>query len=357
MLHVAGMWQVLVLMVFITVVRMTTSSDDNDDDDVSFSTNVMSSRNDSRGVYICITGQLSRLELTNKIYKLIKPLHERLGYDIYIGLALATNTSHFTNVNNGDKMRLTYSLSKATKRLLNIDGVKEVRHFLPQHSKKIYVNKWYKLQLDNDKTIRRVRNHARQYKTLQLCSDWHNISQFAQIAVRVRDDVLFERIDVNEAVRETLKSGDIVTARCDAWGGINDKVAFIPSSLYRDFFLLPYEKYLKFNAHLPQLNPEKYYQYAYSTSRIKMTSLNSLYVAKAVTRIKPGQHFSKGSVSLNDDDSRICHVTSNPHKSFSPGCDEAFASGSGVPTPSLHNPGTYLSSSEFGVAYETECWL
>jgi hypothetical protein len=328
--------------------------------------------NSKKMVYVCITGQLSRLELANKINKLLKPLH-KLGYSMNIGLALTTDTSHFTNINNGDKMRLTTSIRQVTRWLLNVAGVEEVRHFLPQHSKDMYANLWYKAHLDNDNSISRVQNHARQYKTLQYCNEWSNIAQVTELTVRIRDDVLFERIDVPDIVHQTLHSAAVVTSTCDAWAGINDKVAFLPSSKAQQFFHSPYEKYLTFDAKIPALNPEKYYNYVYSELGYPLQSVSSLYVSKAVTQlIPPGEEVASTWVSrirrfMNISKSRgdhhhasggaFCRVSSNAHKSFSPGCDAAFASDvAGTPVESTEKPGTYLSSPSFGVSYETKCW-
>jgi hypothetical protein len=315
-----------------------------------------------RGVYVCITGQLSRLELGNKVNKLLKPLH-RLGYTIYIGLALTTNTSHFTNINNGDKMRLTSSIDQTTRRLYKVAGVEEVRHFLPHHSEDMYANMWYKQRLDNDNSLSRVKNHARQYKTLQYCNDWPNISQLTELTVRVRDDILFERINLPEIVHQTLATGAVITSSCDAWAGINDKVAFLPSSKSHVFFHLPYYTYLTFDAQIPALNPEKYYNYVYSNCGLTLQSVSSLYVAKAVTALQVPTYEQKivnkdnyNSLSDSKDQAYYCRVTSNVHKSFSPGCTAAFAADAGTPTASIANPGFFLSSPSFGVAYETKCW-
>lgn len=323
-----------------------------------------------KGVYVCITGQLSRVELGNKIKKLLKPLN-RLGYHTYIGLALTTDSPHFTNINNGDKMRLLTSIGQATHRLLNTAGVKEVRHFMPQHSEDMYANMWYKQHLDNDNSISRVKNHARQYHTLQYCNEWSNISQFTDLTIRVRDDILFERINVPEIVQHTLQTGAVVTSTCDAWAGMNDKVAFLPSTKSKDFFHLPYEKYHTFHAEIPALNPEKYYHHVYSSVRFPMSSVSSLYVAKAITQILPEpedkllnnwrQTFNfKGGRNNNNNfktnNYSLCQVISNVHKSFSPGCDAAFAADAGTPTASIQNPSTFLSSPSFGVTYKTKCW-
>ena len=328
------------------------------------------STNAHKGVYVCITGQLSRLELSNKISKLLKPLN-RLGYHTYIGLALTTDSPHFTNINNGDKMRLMTSIKQATRRLLHVSGVEEVRHFLPQHKKDMYTNMWYKQHLDNDNSVSRVQNHARQYRTLQYCNEWSNISQITQLTIRVRDDILFERINVPDIVQSTLQSGTVVTATCDAWAGMNDKVAFLPSIQSQAFFHLPYETYLNFNAKISALNPEKYYHYVYSSHGLQLTSISSLYVAKAITQQLPEDTtlMEKWSAKTQPYMSlfnfkkihkkykpSLCQVTSNAHKSFSPGCVAAFAADAGTPIASIANPGTFLSSASFGVTYKAKCW-
>lgn len=325
--------------------------------------------NKTKSVYVCITGQLSRLELGNKIKKLLKPLH-KLGYNMYIGLALTIDSTHFTNINNGDKMRLILSRDQATRKLLSVPGVQEVRHFLPHHEKNIYANMWYKQRLDNDNSLSRVQNHARQYKTLQYCNQWPNFSKLTSLTIRVRDDILFERIRVPDIVERTLSSGAVVTAACDAWAGMNDKVAFLPSVVANQFFHVPYERYLTFNAKIPALNPEKYYQYVYSDTGFQLQSEPSLYVAKAVTNLIPAkpvassgifQHLSGSrrlfsSTRSSQSEAFLCQVSSNAHKSFSPGCEAAFGPGAGQATLSATEPNTSLSSPAFGVSYQSKCW-
>lgn len=355
-----------ILSVFVVVMSTNIASQ---------SAQLNSSGMQSRGAYICITGQQSRLELTNKVDKLLKPLHE-MGYKVYIGLALATGSSHFTNVNNGDKMKLISSIDQAMQRLRSVPGVQEVRYFPPYYDKNIYVNMRYKDKLDNANSVLRVKNHARQYKTLQYCNEWHNISLITQLTIRVRDDILFERVDVPMIVNRVINTGAVVSAACDAWAGMNDKVAFLPSSISTQFFQLPYSTYVTFNASINALNPEKFYSYAYS-SGISMESDPDLFVAKAVTQLLPtldqkskhsrNKHFRKfkhGGTSAHaikesfqeDPKNYLCNVISNPHKSFSPGCEVAFKFAPAENIPSEANKGNFLSPISFGVSYKSKCW-
>ena len=78
--------------------------------------------------YICLTGQLSRLELKNKISQIITPLHN-MGFGLYIGLVISTGPTRYVNNDNGDKMRLFTSLSQVRQTLWNVSGVKGVKHF------------------------------------------------------------------------------------------------------------------------------------------------------------------------------------------------------------------------------------
>jgi len=133
-------------------------------------------------------------------------------------------------------MRLVPSLDHAMSVLRGVKGVKEVMHYPPQHPRKMFVNVKYLSNLNNKNKEARVPNHARQYQSLQFCNKWPLIEKLTQMTVRIREDVM----NISEIV-SVVEQGRMATSSCDSWGGINDKVAFLPSSYAHTYFHYPYE--------------------------------------------------------------------------------------------------------------------
>ena len=258
---------------------------------------------DNRNVFVCITGQLSRLELRNKIDKLFLPLHDR-GYKLFIGLALTTHTtSRYTNNNNFDKMSLYTSIGQAKQTLMEVSGVVEVRHFSGVNNLRDqnFLNDYYYQSLGNNSN--RAQNHANQYQILQSCNQWPGISNQSAFIVRMREDAYIHRMHL-EPIISQAQGGAVVTTGCDSWGGINDKMAFGPSRS-SDFFLSPYEYYKSLNEVVPNLNPEKVYQHCYTASGYNLSTTNDYSVTKAAVRILRN-HSHQGSSK------KMCSVGGKP---------------------------------------------
>ena len=256
--------------------------------------------NKHRSAYICITGQLSRLELHNKINQLFSPLHA-LGYSLYIGLALSEGVPNFSNNNSGAKLALKKSISDVISELSSVKGVKEVRHYPPRFDQLKFNSNYEKLLgtdvylTDNDTVIldtyitnqaELAFNNARQYKTLQYCNNQRNIESETDFIVRVRDDALMFRLDLRQ-ILELVYNGAVVTSKCDQWKGINDKMAFAPSSRASNFFNVPYEEYLTFDVsplNITALNAEQFYNIAYKKHGFRLVSSDAIVVTKAATR-------------------------------------------------------------------------
>lgn len=259
------------------------------------------SRKKQKAVYICITGQLARLELKNKIQRLLVPLR-LMGYTFHIGLALSytRHDPHYTNKNNGDMMQLYTTLEDAIDELANVTGVEKVVPLHIDHSKILYINEKYRVQLSNNNTkYSRAKNHIRQYRTLASCDHGRHFIQAPDFVVRIREDVLIEKINISH-ILSNVQKGMIVTSECDKWRGMNDKVAILPASLAHDYFTLPSSNYDDFNETIEALNPETYYNYTYSSYGLPLGNVDSFSVTKAVTRRVP--------TNITH-----CYVGGNPH--------------------------------------------
>jgi hypothetical protein len=276
----------------------------------------------TKKVYLCITGQLSRLELHNKIQHLLLPLHS-LGYTLYIGLALSESSPQFSNKNNGAKMRLKPSIKHVIRELQSVKGVKKVKHFPPQFHDLKFNAKYDTIlgnytEVDKDKRVVQknyldnqpvlAANNARQFKTLQSCNKWPDIDKKTDFLVRVREDVLIFKMDMSR-ILSLLAAGAVVTSQCDAWRGINDKLAFVPSLRASDFFNIPYQEYLTFdnkNHHIQKLNAETMYKIAYLKNGFILRSTDALVATKAMTTLKTEKTSPPAA------DGNNCTVIGNP---------------------------------------------
>lgn len=290
-------------------------------------------------VFVCITGQIARLELQNKIDKLFLPLYDR-GYTLYIGLALTTRkTANFVNNDNGDKMQLFKSIDEVLTTLMNVRGVAAVRHFDKVNNvihvpyNEVYQHSLaFKPGVDN---VTRAKLNAHQLKVLQYCNQWPKVSNSSSFFVRMREDTLISHIDLDPIIKQAER-GAVVTTACDAWRGINDKIAFGPSSRAKEFFLLPFKFYLTLSKVVQSFNPEQLYRKVYSEHKFKLIASHQYVVTKAVVKeLKQNgptkeakaaaqsvmsnynQPFAEESVML---EKKMCEIKGNPFKPYSANC-------------------------------------
>lgn len=246
--------------------------------------------NKKERIYICITGQFPRLELSNKIEKVIKPL-SKLGYVMNVGLSLRVFTpgspAYFSNHNETkDRMQLIPTVRQAFNELLRVKDVEEARHFSPQHPG--YLRLYRKRRAGNlmaeDNDYTRSVNYARQYQMLQKCNEW--IPRDAVFAVRIREDALIKDINFSEVISLTL-NGNLVTPSCTSNAhSINDKIAFFPASMAEKYFKLPFEGYDRGQKLFKNKMPSRHYYDVYKAHGLKMATSN-IPVSKVFTERDP----------------------------------------------------------------------
>jgi hypothetical protein len=252
---------------------------------------------------------------------LFTPLHDR-GYKLYIGLVLTVNTSaRYVNKDNGDKMRLYTSISEVKRSLMNVSGVIGVKHISNvTKNGKVYFNKFYQKSLWYVNTSERVKLNAQQYGMLQYC-DQPKMTNSSSFFIRMREDTFIDSIELDPII-EMAQSGSVVTTACDAWWGINDKIAFGPSSLASDFFLLPFQYYLGFREVIDNFNPEQLYMHTYQEKGFNLTSTADFVVTKAVTSVK--EENTVPQKYDNDIDAQkkklVCDVRANPFQKYAKKC-------------------------------------
>lgn len=254
-------------------------------------------------MYICITGQLSRLELKNKAEKLFRPLVD-LGFKLKVGLALSTFGNKFSprfcgsrtickNATNedGDKMQLFTSIEHAARYLLTINGVEEVKHFLDVDNNEEMLREQERRGGDKSRSHIRFQvlslkqNRHQWYRTISTCRNWLGYSEMTMngFVIRTNEDTMIETIDL-QSIINNVTSGIVVTPACDSFNGMNTRIAFVPSDTADAFLQLPFVKYRSTVGVHKITKPGSYFKKIYLTGGIrKMNRDHNLSVTRGIT--------------------------------------------------------------------------
>ena len=272
--------------------------------------------------YVCITGQLGRLELANKIEKFIQPLTEKTG--VIVKLALTQGESHFTNSFDGshitDSVKSSARMSiNDAREILHKHGVKQtivtvpfLNVSIPVHTEYIHaLDKRDWLSRDPTYNIRRERNHKRQYETLDSCKiqkrDGFVYKNEPRYTFRIREDTFFIKMDIDKVLhqldqatiqgtkletrpkhqRYTLyppltRGNSIYTQKCANWYGINDKFAALPGHTSNLYFETPLKAFksgkIVYDFQTWGMNPENFYMNSYKSKNILLRYISAVAV-------------------------------------------------------------------------------
>lgn len=227
--------------------------------------------------FVCINGQLERLELENKLETLLNPIRQDIGGSVDIALILTDNEAIYTKAYVSEqraKHQPAFHTYQEATEYLTSRGFNVVTKGPVNHSKNPTVYREYLqrlAQLAGPKKIndpefyaydkRRAQNHVRQAIAGEQCyrammSSGRDYSK--GIVARWRDDVGFlNRLDITkfhnwlkdpppvdeEYDLAVYKENDfrptLVTPFCRNWQGLNDRGAFVhPQGAYK-FFMAP----------------------------------------------------------------------------------------------------------------------
>jgi hypothetical protein len=246
----------------------------------------------NRRGFICLTGQLARVEVESKIENIVKPMKNSGFGAVDLVFVVDSQLNHRTNAKrkkgNSKGLRsveffknsttLLDAVERSSKALLDT-----VRYVEADHLAEVDVSMRYVRDLDSNYqesdmafAKQRAQNHARQYKQYQGCLDAikeNTVSAGAyDIIVRVRDDLYVAKpINIAE-VMETIVPNSIITSKCDQNLGINDKGALVHPSAAERYFMLPL-KNLNNDAFLRSnkiINPEQFLKRSYTDSGLKI---------------------------------------------------------------------------------------
>ena len=227
--------------------------------------------------FVCINGQLERLELDNKIKNMLNPIMEDIGGTIDIALIMTENKAIYTKQQISTERAKhvpQFTEYKQAAQYLAKKGFNVVTSQPIEHVKDPTVHHEYRLrlaQMGNDKKLKdpsffaydkgRAQNHVRQAITGELCyrhmvGTGHDYSH--GIVARWRDDVGFQnRLPIarfNEylhnppPVKKEVDLGKVqkgqqrpimVTPYCRNWNGLNDRGGFVHSDGAYAYFMAP----------------------------------------------------------------------------------------------------------------------
>jgi len=171
--------------------------------------------------FLCITGQLSRLEMDTKLRFFVTPNREL--HEIDVAFVLDTNSTHSTNnvVPRGavaSPSEIVLSVEEAGATVLFFNSQKQTEN--PTVSQ-IYLKQLNKRKFLPEQRLERAQNHYRQYEASSRCRIPH-LSHIYDMYIRLRDDTMF----TTQFILSPLPEG-IHVPRCNSWGGINDRGAIV----------------------------------------------------------------------------------------------------------------------------------
>lgn len=259
--------------------------------------------------FICITGQVSRLELDYKVRTLLIPLRDA-GYTTDVALVLSENTNNTYWTKPKQKIKAGHSPSFASF----ADAVSHIREkgfhvttrapYTPLDKPVLrdeYVERLRK-KTREEKLLNRAENHARIWGSWTQCYK-EMIQSNAQydFVIRIREDHGFTRKFEIEKILPDLKPSTFVSTDCSIHGGVNDRFAIVATDSAYDLFHAPFETLYRGNISDSIHNPETFIFEAY-----KQENLSIVYSPK-IRGLEKIQTDENGAAILMDlPDSSMC---------------------------------------------------
>jgi len=232
----------------------------------------------SRRSFVCISGQLERLELQNKIATVLYPLREA-GYEPDIALVLDDSSLRVTNGVGPKGVDFAYSpvyktFADAVEVLRDLDFRVLTESPYIQVAEPI-VNEQYVLHLQQKAGMTYEQHRDRSKNNIRMMESWQQCyaemmaddtrSMRYDIIVRVREDAGFlEALDIS-FLRQELDKGPktVISNGCRTSHGMNDKAAIVSRPAARSYFLSPLQYYYTKPIHDDVVSSESFIFYTY----------------------------------------------------------------------------------------------
>ena len=244
--------------------------------------------------FVCVTGQMSRLELHSKMENVFLPMKEA-GFEIDVALVVSTGDTVFTN----EEAKKSYEVPSfkthaeaATFLTSEPNKVNVVsRDSYPKLADPKVPEQYVRLLLINqdfrtkDEQRVRAQNHARIFDSYLRCLEHADEAEAAarasgdkttpyyDVFMRIRDDVgLMKPLHKNVLAHAfPPPPNSIVVTECRGWEGMNDRLAIVSPDIVRPYFELPYQLLMKSKPIEDKgavRNPESYLLYTYTSAKI-----------------------------------------------------------------------------------------
>lgn len=231
--------------------------------------------------FVCITGQLSRLDLDGKIDNLFRPLHET--HDVDLAFVLSRGKASFVAKRNEQvfheqvppNFETFEDVQAKVSGKFGIVRVQEVEQPRLPLLNPGYVDLLDKNNINRTLKEERSRSHIRQWYAHQRCLDMMDrfekaIKRRYNIVMRMREDLHIVRPADISHLLENVRRRILVVQRCDSWGGMNDKLVILDRSTAVRYFTTPLQQFylhpremLNTTGPLSVSNPETFLLKAY----------------------------------------------------------------------------------------------
>lgn len=244
--------------------------------------------------FVCITGQLHRLELDGKMENLFAVMEATHQVDLAFVLwqserNLVTAQRQKAATSHAEGVYPTFD--HVRQRLVGRFGLLQINEMiqpeLPVVNQQL-VDLLGRAGENQSLQIRRSRNHIRRWSAYFQCLDMLDefegflVSRY-DVVIRVRGDahVLFP---VNfPRILLQLQKQILLVQECDAWGGINDKIAIVARDSAVEYFTTPIMQYYLRPEHmlntsaLTQVeNPQTFLRRSYEVAGITLGYMDAL---------------------------------------------------------------------------------
>lgn len=242
-------------------------------------------RDSVRRSFVCITGQLERLELDNKIGSVLGPLRAA-GYEPDVALVLDDSSLRVTNAVGPKGVDFAYapaygSFANAVDTLRDLD-FRVVTDSPYIQSADPIINERYvqtlqqKAGMSIEQHRERSKNNVRMMESWQQCyaemmSDIER-SMTYDVIVRVREDGGFlEALDIEFLMRELGKAPrTVISNGCRTSHGMNDKAAIVSRDAARSYFLSPLQYYYTKPISDNVVSSESFIYYTYLEEKLSL---------------------------------------------------------------------------------------
>ncbi|CAJ1944255.1 unnamed protein product [Cylindrotheca closterium] len=217
-------------------------------------------------IFVCITGQLHRLELKQKFKTVIQPM-EKAGYSVDLAMVLSSGEAIYQlrKVKRTSKAPSTFSSPKEVLDYMskrahvlnpqNITYIKPLNHPVnPQYlyhravlkktssmkTRQTFHAKWSNIE----EALQRSMANTIMMESYTRCWDWAKQSGHSyKWYVRIRDDIAFQKPLIPKKTFDKIEDkNSLFSSTADANGGINDRMAIVGPKAAECYFNIPYIK-------------------------------------------------------------------------------------------------------------------